>query len=86
MQEKKESNAFEREEETMFKSEYAQRVYDATVKKHTSQKEYLQAVKEVLESLEPVIAANPLLEKRGVLERIVEPERQITFRVVWSNC
>lgn len=69
----------------MFKNAYAQRVYDATVEKNPDQKEYLQAVKEVLTSLEPVVEKNPAFEKKGILERIVEPERQLMFRVTWVD-
>ncbi len=64
-----------------FKSSYLQRVYDGLESRNAEQKEFLQAVSEVLESLEPVVAANPKLEELGVIERIVEPERIIQFRV-----
>ncbi len=64
---------------------YAKRVYEATVSKNPDQKEYLQAVHEVLHSLQPVIEQNPEIEKSGILERIVEPERQIMFRVSWVD-
>ncbi len=69
----------------MFKSAYLNSVYAAVEKRSTNEPEFLQAVKEVLESLEPVIAANPEIEKNGVLERLVEPERQIFFRVPWVD-
>ena len=39
----------------------------------------------MLESLEPVVAANPKLEEQGIIERIVEPERVIMFRVSWVD-
>ncbi len=68
-----------------FKSSYLQRVYDGLVERNGEQKEFLQAVYEVLESLEPVVAANPKLEEEGVIERIVEPERVIMFRVSWVD-
>ena len=68
-----------------FKSSYLQRVYDGLVERNGEQKEFLQAVYEVLESLEPVVAANPKLEEEGVIERIVEPERTIMFRVSWVD-
>ncbi|MBQ2577741.1 MAG: NADP-specific glutamate dehydrogenase, partial [Lachnospiraceae bacterium] len=68
-----------------FKSAYLQRVYDGLEKRNAEQKEFLQAVAEVLESLEPVVAANPKLEELGVIERIVEPERIIQFRVSWVD-
>ena len=68
-----------------FKSSYLQRVYDGLESRNAEQKEFLQAVGEVLESLEPVVAANPKLEELGVIERIVEPERIIQFRVSWVD-
>jgi glutamate dehydrogenase (NADP+) len=68
-----------------FKSSYLQRVYDGLEARNAEQKEFLQAVSEVLESLEPVVAANPKLEELGVIERIVEPERIIQFRVSWVD-
>ena len=69
----------------MFKSEYLNRVYAGVEKRNPGEKEFLQAVYEVLESLEPVVEANPRLEQNGILERIVEPERQIFFRVPWVD-
>ncbi|MBO4433734.1 MAG: NADP-specific glutamate dehydrogenase [Clostridia bacterium] len=69
----------------MFKSEYLNRVYEGVEKRNPGEKEFLQAVYEVLESLEPVVEANPRLEQNGILERIVEPERQIFFRVPWVD-
>ncbi len=68
-----------------FKSEYLQRVYDGAVKRSPDEKEFLQAVKEVLESLEPVVAKRTDLERWGILERMVEPERFIQFRVSWMD-
>ena len=69
----------------MFKSAYLNKVYDDVAKRSPGEEEFLQAVKEVLESLEPVIEANPKYEANGILERIVEPERQIFFRVSWVD-
>ena len=68
-----------------FKSSYLQRVYDGLVERNGEQKEFLQAAYEVLESLEPVVAQNPKLEEEGIIERIVEPERIIMFRVSWLD-
>ncbi len=68
-----------------FKSSYLQRVYDGLESRNAEQKEFLQAVAEVLESLEPVVAAKPEVEKWGIIERIVEPERIIQFRVSWVD-
>ena len=69
----------------MFKLDYSRRVYEAVEAKNPGQPEFLQAVHEVITSLEPVIEANPAYEKNGILERIVEPERQIMFRVSWVD-
>ena len=68
-----------------FKNEYLRSVYDAAVKKDPNQPEFLQAVGEVLESLQPVVEKRPDLQKAGVLQRIVEPERVIQFRVPWVD-
>ena len=54
-------------------------------KKNASEPEFIQAVTEVLTSLEPVIEANPQYEAAGILERITEPERVVMFRVPWVD-
>ncbi len=69
----------------MFKSEYLNRVYAEVEARNAGEKEFLQTVKEVFESLEPVVAADSKFEENGVLERMVEPERQISFRVSWVD-
>ena len=66
-------------------SEYVSKVYDQVVNKNPGQLEFHQAVKEVLESLTPSLEAHPIFEKNKILERIVEPERQIIFRVPWVD-
>ena len=53
--------------------------------KHPGEKEYLQAVQEVLESLEDVLDANPQFEAAGILERLVEPDRIMTFKIPWVD-
>ena len=68
-----------------FKSEYLKKVYADAEKRDPNQPEFLQAVKEVLESLEPVIEQRPDLVKAGIIERMIEPERVITFRVSWMD-
>ena len=70
---------------SLFKTKYAERVYEATAAKNPNEKEFLQAVFEVLTTLEPMIAKRPDLEEQGILERIVEPERMIMFRVPWVD-
>ncbi len=69
----------------MFKNEYLQKVYADVEKRSGGENEFLQAVKEVLESLEPVIEKRPDLVKAGILERLVEPERFLQFRVSWVD-
>ncbi len=54
-------------------------------KKHPGEVEYLQAVREVLESLEEVLEENPQFETAGIIERIVEPDRIFTFKVPWVD-
>ncbi|MBQ8732743.1 MAG: NADP-specific glutamate dehydrogenase [Oscillospiraceae bacterium] len=69
----------------MIKNAYLSKVYADAEKRNPNEPEFLQAVYEVLESLEPVIEQNPKFEKYGVIERMVEPERQISFRVSWVD-
>jgi len=64
---------------------YVDRVMAMVEQRNPGEPEFLQAVKEVLASLGPVLARNPQYEKAGVLERLVEPERQIMFRVPWLD-
>ena len=68
-----------------FVSPYLAKVYAQVEQRNAGEKEFLQAVKEVLESLEPVVAKDPSFEKWGVIERLVEPERMIVFRVSWMD-
>ena len=64
---------------------YVQRVLDELKAKNPAQPEFIQAATEVLTSLEPVLEKHPEFEKAALLERIVEPERQIMFRVPWVD-
>ncbi len=68
-----------------FKNEYLQKVYNDVEARNPGEKEFLQAVGEVLESLEPVVEKRPDLVEAGIIDRIVEPERQIIFRVPWVD-
>ena len=68
-----------------FKSEYLQSVYDTVCKRNPNEKEFLQAVYEVLESLEPVVERRPDIVKANIIGRMVEPERFIQFRVSWVD-
>ena len=64
---------------------YVERVIEECKKNNPGEKEFHQTVEEVLTSLAPVMDAHPEYEKAGLLERLVEPERGITFRVVWVD-
>lgn len=64
---------------------YVNHVLENVRKRNANEPEFLQAVQEVLESLDPVIQARPVLQKQSILERIVEPERMIVFRVPWED-
>ncbi len=68
-----------------FKNAYLQKVYDTVCKRNAGEPEFLQAVMEVLESFEPVVAKYPEYETNGIIDRIVEPERFIQFRVSWVD-
>ncbi len=69
----------------MLNSEYLQRVYAQVVTRDPDQREFHQAVLEVLESLELIIGQHPEYERHGVVETFVEPERTIAFRVPWTD-
>ena len=69
----------------MLNNEYCKRVYDKVLARDPEQKEFHQAVLEVLEGLEPMVERHPEMEKAGLLERFVEPERVVTFRVPWTD-
>ena len=64
---------------------YVDSVIEQVKAKNANEPEFIQAVTEVLTSLKPLIDANPEYEKAGLLERIVEPERVIMFRVPWVD-
>ena len=69
----------------MLTNEYLKRVYEGLEKRNANEPEFLQAVREVLESIQPVVEKHPEYEKAGLIERLVEPERIITFRVPWMD-
>ncbi len=64
---------------------YAERVIESVAKKHANEPEFVQTVTEVFKSLVPVIEKHPEYEAASLLERMAEPERQITFRVTWTD-
>lgn len=65
--------------------EYIERVLNEVKVKNASEPEFIQTVEEVLTSLKPVLEAHPEYEKYAILERLVEPERVIMFRVSWVD-
>ena len=65
----------------MLNNAYCKRVYDQILARDPDQKEFHQAVYEVLEGLQPMVERHPELEANGILERFVEPERTVMFRV-----
>ena len=69
----------------MLTNEYLKRVYEGLEKRNANEPEFLQAVREVLESIQPVVEKHPEYEKAGLIERLVEPERIISFRVPWVD-
>jgi len=69
----------------MANSKLTRPIYEQVVKRNAGEVEFLQAVKEVLDSLEPVLEKHPEYVEMRVVERIVEPERQIMFRVPWQD-
>jgi len=68
-----------------FTNEYLKSVYEKVVKDNPGETEFHQTVKEVLESIQPVIDQRPDLVKAGVVDRMVEPERTVSFRVPWVD-
>ncbi|KMT22063.1 NADP-specific glutamate dehydrogenase [Clostridium cylindrosporum] len=65
--------------------EHVSEIFEKVVKRNPNESEFHQAVKEVLDSLIPVLEKNPEYVELGILDRIVEPERQIFFRVPWVD-
>lgn len=64
---------------------YVDKVYEMVLHRNTNETEFLQAIKEIFDSLVPVFAKHPKYMENGILERISEPERMITFRVPWVD-
>ena len=64
---------------------YTERVIKSVIERNPNQPEFHQAAKEVLESIAPIVNNDPKYEKHGILERLVEPDRQIMFKVTWVD-
>ena len=69
----------------MLTNAYVNAVYEQTRVRNAADKEFLQAVYEVFEALQPYVERHPELEKAGILERLVEPDRMVSFRVAWTD-
>ncbi len=69
----------------IFKNPYLNELMERVIKRNAGEKEFHQAVEEVLMSIEPVLEKHPEYIKLGVIERMVEPERVIKFRVPWID-
>src|SRR6056297_2436608 len=66
-------------------SQFTETMMEIVTSRNPAESEFHQAVREVAESVEPVIARHPELARAKVLQRIIEPERQIMFRVPWVD-
>ena len=66
-------------------SQFVDKILETVTARNPSEPEFIQAVREVLESIEPVVQKRPELARLKIVERIVEPERQILFRVPWID-
>ncbi|MBR4859874.1 MAG: NADP-specific glutamate dehydrogenase, partial [Alphaproteobacteria bacterium] len=64
---------------------YIEQVIEDVKKRNPGEPEFIQAVEEVLRSLEPAMAQHPEYEEANILGRLVEPERQVAFRVAWVD-
>ena len=69
----------------MYKSEYLNRILESVKKENSGQTEFINAVEEFLDSMEEVVLNDKRVEENSVLERLVVPERVITFRVCWTD-
>ena len=69
----------------MFNSEYLNDLFKRTQERNSSQPEYLQAVEEFFEAMDFIVLNDPKIEKYSIMERIIEPERIVKFRVTWVD-
>lgn len=69
----------------MFKSKYLQRVFSECLRKNPGEDEFIQAVSEFMEAIDLIVDEDPDIERLGIIERLVEPERLIIFRVPWVD-
>ena len=69
----------------LFTNEYLNTLFETTKARNSSQPEYLQAVEEFFEAMSFIVEQDPNIEKFGIMERIIEPERIVKFRVTWVD-
>ncbi len=69
----------------MFKSEYLNEIFKTVSERNDGQPEYLQAVEEFFEAMDFLVLSDPKIQQFGIMERIIEPERIIKFRVTWID-
>lgn len=74
-----------REGDYMLKSQYLKRVFSECLQKNAGEDEFIQAVSEFLESIDLIVDDDPDIERLGIIERLIEPERLIIFRVPWVS-
>lgn len=66
-------------------NDYVHQVYEQVKRRNANETEFLQAIREIFDSLRPVFAKHPEYITSGILERLTEPERIVTFRVTWED-
>ncbi|REB06452.1 NADP-specific glutamate dehydrogenase [Sporosarcina sp. BI001-red] len=66
-------------------NDYVHQVYEQVKRRNANETEFLQATREIFDSLRPVFAQHPEYITSGILERLTEPERIVTFRVAWED-
>lgn len=69
----------------MFTNQYLDNLFEVTKQRNSGQPEYLQAVEEFFEAMNFIVENDPNIEKFGIMERIIEPERIVKFRVTWVD-
>ena len=69
----------------MFKSNYLSNLFEETKERYATQPEFLQAVQEFFGSMDPIVIEDPNIEKHAIMERLIEPERIIKFKVTWVD-
>lgn len=69
----------------MFKSDYLSNLFEETKIRYAKQPEFLQAVEEFFDAMDPIVMEDPEIEKHAIMERLIEPERIVKFRVTWVD-